>query len=576
MVTVSESEVDYAVEVPLSLHGALKQLRHHADHRSVWADAICMNQADDEEKNHQVRLMRQIYQRATRVMIWLGDGDETGSVASSLFKVIRSMNRRDFLAMPPPENRTTWAALGRLYKSSLFRRVWCLQEAVLAPSAQVMLGELSVPWEHVGVVATCMRDVPAQVFHYEDGALSGVNNACLIYGLSHIKEGRQHISFLQLLALTRPFVATDFRDKIYGILGIPTTDSDPDAGDTFLQPDYTKTLSEVYIDCSLAIIRRTRSLRLLSYVQHGQLPGRIDDISERIASDDTLVKVPSWVPRWHQYFARTLAPDERETKTFDASASLSLDSVPKTDVRGLKLIAHGARISRVKSVSHVFDNMATWRSTAHLTANEIWMQISDTLKASITDPSEVLYALSTLLTAGKDCFGGVIKEREQHFADFLAFMYPIMLHLISVEMYLNQAPGKSTKVDRIDSPLFELLTDSLFRPRTDLALPPVTKTGQAHSFQEAMRGACTWRRVVVTEDGHVGLGPQVTEPGDVVCILKDAIMPLVLRPEADGDSFKLVGEAYMQGMMFGEIKISEVEQIVISDKPFVNPVETEP
>lgn len=587
VIIVGEGGVDYNVEIPRSLHGALKQLRHGCNHRLIWADAICINQTDDEEKSCQVRLMRKIYQRATRVVIWLGNDDEMVCGASTLFGVISQMNHRDFLALPPPEDQDFWIALGRLYRSPWFCRLWCLQEAVLAPSAQIMLGEHSTPWKDIGFAATWIDDMPAQTFQYDDSALLGVHNACLIYGLSHSNESRQLVSFLQLLTLTRPLVASDFRDKIYGILGIPTTDSDPDAGEPFLRPDYTKTISEVYIDCSLAIIRKTQSLRLLSYVQHGQLPRRVADVPALIAADDTLVKVPSWVPRWHQYFARTLAPQEQEPKTFEASSSMKTYSVAKTDVRGLQLITYGARVTRVKSVSRIIDASKTLRHTSAKTANELWVEFVEPLKASTTDPGELFYTLSTLLTAGKDWLGGVIEDREQHFADFLALIYdPILLSsgnpgvLLRRFMEANEGDEPPEYISWAQGPLFQqpnVLQDSLFRPRTDIALPPSsTKTGRAHCFQEAMRGACTWRRLVVTEDGHVGLGPQVTEPGDVVCVLKDSIMPLLLRPEADGDKFKLVGEVYVQGMMFGEVKISEVEQIVLSDKPFVDLVEAEP
>lgn len=574
VVIICENEVDHTIGVPRSLHGALKQLRHNSDHRRIWADAICMNQTDNKEKNHQVRLMRKIYQRAKRVVIWLGDGDEIGRGATSLFKFIGHMNKLQFMEFPPPEDRETWNALGRFYKSPWFWRVWCLQEAILAPAAQVMLGGHSTSWEEIGFAATSIRDVPAQTFQYDDSALIGVHNACLIYGMSRTNQGRQRLSFLQLLALTRPFIATDFRDKIYGILGIPTTDSDPDAGEPFLQPDYNKTLSEVYIECALAIIRKTRSLRILSYVQHGRLPGRISDISERIQADDTVIKVPSWVPRWHQYFARTLTPQEQEIKTFNACASISTDFVSRAHVRGLELNTYGARITRIRSISQIFDSSMTLRHTSPEMASEVWMEAFDALKASITDPMEVLYTLSSLLTAGKDWFGGIIEDREQHFADFLAFMYnPAMFSDGGTEVDLDHAQGGSTGAKCRDGPQRRhpnMLLEALFRPRTDLALPPVAKPGHAHCFREAMRGACTWRRLLVTDDGHVGLGPQVTEPGDVVCILQDAIMPLVLRHEAEGHSFKLVGEAYIQGMMFGEVPISEVEQIVMSDKPFVN------
>lgn len=560
VIIVCEGGVDHHVEIPQSLHGLLKQLRHDSNHRLIWADAICMNQADDEEKSFQVRLMRKIYQRATRVVIWLGDDYEADCGGSSLFDVISQMSDCRSQAVPPPEDQGFWIAFGRLFRSPWFCRLWCLQEAVLAPSAQVMLGEHSTSWEHIGYAATRIGDVPAQNFQYDDSALIGLHNACLIYGLSHSNERRQLVSFLQLLTLTRPFVASDFRDKIYGILGVPTTDSDPDAGEPLLQPDYTKTLSEVYIDCSSAIIRSTQNLRLLSYVQHGQ--SRKAHISALIAADQTLVKVPSWVPRWHQYFARTLAPPEQEPKTFKAFASLKSELEPRTHMRGLELITHGAQITRVKTVSRIIKNFETWRHTSAKTANKLWVEFLEPLQASTTDRTEPYCTLSTLLTAGKDWSGGIIEDKEQHFADFLEFMH--------------QTQGRHTQTDRTDGPLSQqpnMLQDSLSRLQTDLTLLPIPKLGQAHCFQEAMRGACTWRRLIVTEDGHVGLGPQVTEPGDLVFILKDAIMPLLLRPEADGGKFKLVGEAYIQGMMFGELTICQVEQIVLSDKPFVDPVE---
>ena len=38
----------------------------------LWADAICINQGDVLEKNHQVQYMKSIYSNAKRVVIWLG------------------------------------------------------------------------------------------------------------------------------------------------------------------------------------------------------------------------------------------------------------------------------------------------------------------------------------------------------------------------------------------------------------------------------------------------------------------------------------------------------------------------
>lgn len=50
-----------AVSVTRSLQLALKYMRDQKDHIQVWADAICINQLDDDEKSVQVRMMGEIF-----------------------------------------------------------------------------------------------------------------------------------------------------------------------------------------------------------------------------------------------------------------------------------------------------------------------------------------------------------------------------------------------------------------------------------------------------------------------------------------------------------------------------------
>lgn len=38
----------------------------------LWIDAICINQVDTREKNHQVNRMKEIYSGSERTLIWLG------------------------------------------------------------------------------------------------------------------------------------------------------------------------------------------------------------------------------------------------------------------------------------------------------------------------------------------------------------------------------------------------------------------------------------------------------------------------------------------------------------------------
>jgi hypothetical protein len=63
--------------------------------------------------------------------------------------------------------------------------------------------------------------------------------------------------------------------------------------------------------------------------------------------------------------------------------------------------------------------------------------------------------------------------------------------------------------------------------------------------------AVAGRRVFTTEQKRVGLGPEEMLPGDTIVILKGCGVPLILR--SIGDHMVLVGEAYVSGMMRGEI-----------------------
>jgi len=60
------------------------------------------------------------------------------------------------------------------------------------------------------------------------------------------------------------------------------------------------------------------------------------------------------------------------------------------------------------------------------------------------------------------------------------------------------------------------------------------------------------RRVFLSTLGYVGLVPCDTQPGDIICILFGVHVPFVLRPFSES-TYKLVGEAFVYGVMDGEI-----------------------
>ena len=56
-----------------SLYGALLRLRREHTQRTLWIDAICINQQDVTERNTQASLMSSIYKTALGVIVWLGE-----------------------------------------------------------------------------------------------------------------------------------------------------------------------------------------------------------------------------------------------------------------------------------------------------------------------------------------------------------------------------------------------------------------------------------------------------------------------------------------------------------------------
>lgn len=75
------------LHVTANLHAALRHLRHPFVERILWVDAVCINQADNDEKGQQVQFMAKIYAKASRVIVWLmdppkGDAPDKGDPAA--------------------------------------------------------------------------------------------------------------------------------------------------------------------------------------------------------------------------------------------------------------------------------------------------------------------------------------------------------------------------------------------------------------------------------------------------------------------------------------------------------------
>lgn len=102
--------------VTKSLHTALIHLRSRQLERTLWVDAISIDQDKIDEKSEQIPLMRSIYAQAERVLVWLGEAIEDGDKAlESIRYIAQGQGKTD------GEDREICL---RLLERAWFRRIW--------------------------------------------------------------------------------------------------------------------------------------------------------------------------------------------------------------------------------------------------------------------------------------------------------------------------------------------------------------------------------------------------------------------------------------------------------------------
>lgn len=62
-----------SLAITANLMAALQRFQLDEEPRNLWIDQISINQSDDREKVHQICMMGHIYERCSRVVIWLGE-----------------------------------------------------------------------------------------------------------------------------------------------------------------------------------------------------------------------------------------------------------------------------------------------------------------------------------------------------------------------------------------------------------------------------------------------------------------------------------------------------------------------
>lgn len=146
-IVIIKSDTHYNHPVIPNLEAALRQLRHRERDIVLWVDAICINQASNDEKSHQVPLMAKIYSEANNVRIWLGEEVPDKSEVALKF-ITRILDFENFDRLIADSRLVQeWASLFWLMKRSWFGRRWVVQEVALARKAFLHCGKDWVAWD---------------------------------------------------------------------------------------------------------------------------------------------------------------------------------------------------------------------------------------------------------------------------------------------------------------------------------------------------------------------------------------------------------------------------------------------
>lgn len=270
----------------------------------MWVDAICINQQNIPERNHQVQMMDKIYERAVEVLVWLGpaehDSDKAMEKLEDIGKKAIEAGMQAFRAStdipdwfsPQVDERLSRLRLSLnglaereglelfhlslvpLSKRAYWSRVWVVQEFSIPQNVTLICGTKKLDltifiaafnfyafarWtlnsrftledRYDRVIGPQLRDISSNVPSTAPNSLIGARRRY------HSETGeRESLKFL----LQRTCVCDSFRlpleakkshDKIYGLLAMAT-----DTNQLGILPDYKKPIVEVYTEVTRALI----------------------------------------------------------------------------------------------------------------------------------------------------------------------------------------------------------------------------------------------------------------------------------------------------------------------------------
>ncbi|KAK4222998.1 het-domain protein [Podospora fimiseda] len=556
----------------------------------VWIDAICINQADEDEKSKQVTKMRDIYRSAIQTVAYLGDEQDDsrlcmwfiGKISRRLVIGLRmekpapdisierlltslGIRRTDIEKLQRgaamsrvsgnlPHDKSTKKLLDnhRIMKSlalvlarPYFQRVWTVQEWAVAQNMTMYCGLHSCSPLWLGLFLShtlCPTGVQLGDYVQNDETrikvsrgISQFNSAIEAYNL--IRNNVKYWSKLHhVLVRFRSSRATNELDKVYALFGLCSDEPEKE-----LTINYRTTKAELF----------TRVAKYIACTRHKAAEVLYEAARSEYNPNNGL---PSWAPDWTEMPIRTCLGS-----MFSASArglwdaygnnkrSTEVDeTLPKIHLSGP--FSQG-NLLRVKAA--VLQQVISLGSPP----------APNSQASTLLNTNHLINVIDDLINFKKEMRSPIYQPTKQPIDTALKILLETdQLRLDGARLIsLLEDYSSSLVLHAYDLKTLEEAVRS--REPQEFLSPICENSWDARNARYNMIRATAGRRFAVTDQSFAGLVPSQTEVGDWMCILEGATVPFVLR-EKDGvdGGFVLVGDCYVHGMMLGEMFDDEDNQ----------------
>jgi hypothetical protein len=505
-----------------NLSAALRQFNQIGLTMPIWIDAICINQSDNQEKSQQIPLMRQIYAQASVVYVWIGEATELEEDAfSSLPKIAQilgeanaSSNLTQYwvpavklkyadLGLPTPES-PIWPALGQILTRSWFKRLWILQEVLLSYEIDVFCGSVRVPWTalaqlervvlrwqlHALLMGTQLTDV--EIFQ----AMNILSNFAVCKSkMSKSSDGSVPIS--TLLHVARRKIVSNPLDRVYGILGLASKSIQ----DNFTV-DYALPPATVYAEFIRRHLPLDAKLELFSQVGGPRI--------KRLEGS------PSWCPSLD-----SAAPINRFGGSNGLASGYHAGFQGSFIEKSVATISPDPNILRLRG--YIVD-----RVSSKINGFKLPYPLGEAGAFRMLNWEQKCFDLAKIALSGEEAW-------LQRYTRTL-----IANRSLNPQMLYQPFEGDSIASYKA----YKAHLHTLAKDGSSTA--PV-------GLSYAMVDARTERDFISTEGRRIGYAPPGVEVGDVIGVFENGIVPFFLRHESTNGLMMLVGEGYVDGLMYGEV-----------------------